>query len=160
MKALQIVRALAAVAALSALSTGASAQVTGAVSVNVTLTSQCRLQTTTAPVVDFGTYVAFGGGATASDVEVKFECTRGYGATPTASWDTTNGNAAGVGVLAGLEYQLTANETRAPGAAATATTGAGADIVTYTVGGTMAGNQPGQDSTGVQSHSRTLTVTF
>lgn len=164
MKALQIVRALVAVAALSALSFGASAQaLTGGVDVKVTLTSKCRLQTVAAnPVIDFGTYIAFQAGpVTPAGVPVKFECTRGYGASPTAAWDTTNGDAAGVGVLAGLEYQLTASGgVRVAGAAATATTGAGADVVTYTVTGSMAANQPGQNSAGVQSHTRTLMVTF
>lgn len=163
MKALNLIRAVTAVAAFAALVPVASAQsVNGAVDLSVTLTSRCRLQTTTAPVLNFGTYTAFQtGAATAPNVSLVFECTRGYGTTSTATWDTTGGSAAGMGALAGLQYALTSSSAvTAAGSPATAAALGTPATITYTVGGSIAGGQAGTDTTGAATATRTLTVTF
>lgn len=164
MKAKNLIRATLAIAAVAAFVPGASAQsVSGEVDLQVNLTSQCRLRpVATDPVLNFGTYVAFqAGAATAPAANVVFECTRGFGGTPTATWDTTGGQATGEGVIAGLRYGLTVSAgTRAAGTAATAAALGTADTVTYAVGGSIAGGQAGQGAGGAATASRTLLVTF
>lgn len=164
MKAVNLIRAVAAVAAVLSCNPAAFAQsVSGDVDLSVTLTSRCRLQPVGSnPVLNFGTYTAFQAGpATAPSQNVVFQCTRGYGATPTAAWDTTGGTAAGAGVLAGLQYALTVGAgNRVAGTPATAAALGTADTVTYAVGGSIAGGQPGTDTAGVATATRTLMVTF
>lgn len=163
MRNTNIFRTLAVVAAFAALAPSASAQaVSGTVTTQVNLTSQCRWQGGTAPVgvtVDFGTYVAFQTTANpGSTPAVVFECTRGFGTTPTIAWDgATSG-----GVVAGLNYTLTVSApARVGGSAATAASIGTADAVTYTLGGTMPANQAGAGAGGtVQTATRTLTVSF
>lgn len=162
MKSLNLLR-IVALASLAALISPASfAQVNGTVTVNVNLTSKCRF--ISGATIDFGTYVAFqSADVTPAAQDVKFECTRGYStiASPSFSWDTTNGDATGNGVIAGLAYNLTAAlGSRVTGSAPTATAGAGADTATIKVTGFMAGLQPGDGNGGAATKTRTLTVTF
>jgi hypothetical protein len=165
MKAIKTVRALAAVAAFSALASGAWAQsLSQGVTVQVSLASKCRVKAGATPVVDFGTYTAFQAVKTIPNAaSVVFECTRGFGGSPTAAWDTTNGTAAGVGVLAGLQYTLTVSGgARAGGGSATTSALGTPDLVTYTVDAEMPGDQAGAGATATvnANHTRTLLVTF
>jgi hypothetical protein len=132
--------------------------------VSTTLTSQCAATNSGTTTVDFGTYVAFQVGVQAgTPVNLTFQCTRGFAPTSVA-FDVVNGTAAGVGVLAGLQYTLSAG---APGTVAgtpatTATIGTG-DAVTYAVSGSMPAGQAGTCATascGPSAHVRTLIVTF
>ncbi|MCX7255481.1 MAG: hypothetical protein NTZ64_01790 [Polaromonas sp.] len=138
--------------------------------VSVQLAAQCQALNTGTQTVDFGTYTAFGAAKTAS-ANLTFNCTRGL-AIPTFSFDATNGSAAGYGVLAGLNYGLSAADTRTVGSAATAVAGGvgSATLHTVTISGTMAAGQAGEclvaNSTAAScestatSHVRTLTVTY
>lgn len=156
---------VAAVAAAFAMVPAAQAATTNNnFNVSTTLTSQCAATNSGTTTVDFGTYVAFQVAAQPStSVNLTFQCTRGFAPTSVA-FDVVNGTAAGVGVLAGLQYTLTAG---APGTVAgivatTATIGTG-DAVTYAVSGTMPAAQAGTCATascGPTSHVRTLIVTF
>ena len=159
------VLATAVVAALSAMIPAAQAATTNNnFNVSVTLTSQCAATNSGTTTVGFGTYTAFQAAAQpGSAVNLTFQCTRGFAPTSVA-FDVVNGTAAGVGVLQGLQYTLSAG---APGtvagtAATTATIGTG-DAVTYAVTGTMLAGQAGTcavSSCGPTSHVRTLIVTF
>jgi hypothetical protein len=157
---------LIAVAAL-ALSGSAFAQtVTQNVNVSVTFTPTCRIATGTAATltVAFPAYTAFQTLAITPTTSPSFtiECSRNYGnATPTVAWDTANGTSTGGGTVAGLAYSLTtASPVITNGAAATGATGATARTVVYTIGGSIAGNQPGDSTAGSPSATRTMTVTY
>ncbi|QJR13888.1 hypothetical protein [Usitatibacter palustris] len=132
--------------------------------VQVNLTSVCEATNNGTTTMDFGTYTAFQPGAqSGSAVNLTFRCTRGFAPTSVA-FDTVNGTAAGVGVLQGLQYALTAGapSTVAGTAATTATIGTG-DAVTYNVTGSMPANQAGACATaacGPTTHVRTLIVTY
>lgn len=133
--------------------------------VSTSLSSQCTATNSGTTTVDFGTYTAFQVGVqTSTSVNLQFQCTRGFAPTSTA-FDIVNGTAAGVGVLVGLQYTLTAGSAAivAGTAATTATIGTG-DAVTYAVSGTMPAGQAGtcvaSSSCGPTSHVRTLIVTF
>ncbi len=133
--------------------------------VSVTLTSMCEVTNNSTQTLSFGTYQAFQTlpQASAAPVSLAFRCTRGFAPTSTA-FDTTLGNAAGVGVLVGLQYALTTAAAVTVGgtAASTATIGTG-DAVTYSVSGSMPADQAGAcagSSCGPTSHIRTLIVTF
>jgi spore coat protein U-like protein len=158
--------ATAIVAAISAMIPAAQAATTNNnFNVSVTLTSQCAATNSGTTTVAFGTYTAFQAAPQASSsVNLTFQCTRGFAPTSVA-FDVVNGTAAGVGVLQGLQYTLSAG---APGtvagtAATTATIGTG-DAVTYAVSGTMPAGQAGTcvlaPSCGPTAHVRTLIVTF
>ncbi|HLX24890.1 MAG TPA: hypothetical protein VKR38_16195 [Usitatibacter sp.] len=126
--------------------------------------SQCSASNSGTTTMDFGTYTAFQAtAATGSAVNLTFNCTHNFAPT-SAAFDVVNGNAAGLGVLVGLQYQLTIGAPgTVAGTAATLTTGAGADVVTYNITGSMASGQAGQCATatcGPASHTRTLIVTF
>lgn len=158
--------ALLASAAPAAIAT----TVTSDFTVSVQLAAQCQALNTGTQTVDFGTYTAFGSAKSAS-ANLTFNCTRGL-AVPTFSFDTINGSAAGYGVLAGLNYGLSATDTRTAGSAASAVAGGvgSATLHTVTISGTMAAGQAGEclaaDSTAANcestptSHVRTLTVTY
>ena len=166
MQTRNILRAIAAAAVAAALAPSASAQaLTGGVDVKVTLTSQCRVKAGGNQLIDFGTYVAFDatGKNLPAAATVTFECTRGFGGTPVAKWDTTNGTAAGEGVLAGLQYTLSVpTGARTTGTTATATVAGTPDLVKYTVDAAMPGGQAGAaaGTSANDSHTRTLLVTF
>ena len=159
-----VIRILAVVAAIAALAPAAQADTAlSTVTVKVNLTSKCRWQGGTAPTgveVDFGTYVAFQGTDNTGTPSgpVTLECTRGFGGTPTATWD---GDSAGGGVIAGLNYTLSATAgTRQNGTGATVSTIGTADTIAFTLGGTMPKNQAGAGAGGAVTAPRTLTLTF
>ena len=132
--------------------------------VSVSLSSQCRATNDATTTVNFGTYTAFQtGAATGTAVNLTFDCTRSFSPTSVA-FDVVNGTAAGVGVLQGLQYTLTAAlPTSAAGLAATTTSIGGADVKTYNITGTMPALQAGTCATaacGPTAHTRTLIVTF
>lgn len=140
-------------------------------SVSVQLAAQCQALNTGTQTVAFGTYTAFQTTPITASANLTFNCTRGL-AIPTFSFDATNGSAAGYGVLAGLNYGLSAADTRTAGSAATAVAGGvgSATLHTVTISGTMAAGQAGEclvaNSTAAScestatSHVRTLTVTY
>jgi hypothetical protein len=155
---------LALIAAMGLMGMGsAMAQATSASAgfqVAVTLISQCRVNTAyQSQSVNFN-YTAFGGVVNSTTTpEISFECTRNFAPTGVA-FDEAGGTAAGAGVVGGLGYTLTASTaTTTAGAAATSTAGAGADIVKYTISGTMLGNQSG-DRTAATPVSRQLMISF
>ena len=158
-------RLLAAALAVASLTPVAqAATVNNSFTVSVTLASRCVATNSGAGTLDFGTYTAFQGSAQspAAPVTLTFDCTRGL-APVSVAFDVVNGSAAGVGVLAGLQYSLTTSAavTVAGIAASTATIGT-ADAVSYSVGGTMPANQAGTCGTATcaASHTRTLIVTY
>lgn len=163
-----ILRTLAVVAAIATLAPVAQAgTATADVTVSVNLTSKCRWQggpaTNPAITVDFGTYVAFQTGAATGTPSsgATLECTRGFGGTPAASWDGSGAAATGGGVVAGLNYTLTATAgTRVSGTAADASSIGTADTVPFTLGGSMPGGQAGDGAGGAATDARTLTLTF
>lgn len=159
-----LIRTLAVVAAIAALAPAAQADTAlSTVTVKVNLTSKCRWQGGTAPTgvsVDFGPYTAFQTTANTGSPSgaVTLECTRGFGGTPTATWD---GDSAGGGVIAGLNYTLSATAgTRVAGTAADASSIGSADTVPFTLGGDMPADQAGAGAGGAQTATRTLTLTF
>jgi len=133
--------------------------------VNVDLAASCQLVAGPAPVLDFGVYTAFVGAATpAPSANIGVECTRNL-AAPTYSFD----GATGYGVLAGLNYNVTAADAVVGGNPATAVAGGigTPDTYTITLSGTMdplqAGSCAGVDAAtcaGVQTATRTLTITY
>jgi hypothetical protein len=158
--------ALVAVAAIVVLIPGAEAATTNNnFNVTVTLTSQCAATNSGVTTVAFGTYTAFQVAAAAgTPVNLTFQCTRGFSPVSAAFDVSATGTAAGVGVIQGLQYTLTAAApTSVAGTAATtATTGTG-DVKTYAITGTMPGGQAGTcatNSCGPTTVVRTLIVTF
>ena len=135
--------------------------------VSVSLTSQCRQTNTGTQTVDFGTYTAFQAGAQASvgSASLTFECTRGFSPTSSA-FDAVlpDSTAAGVGVVQGLQYALTAAApTTVAGTAATSVIIGTGDTKTYVVSGSMPADQAGAcalASCGPTTQLRTLIVTF
>jgi hypothetical protein len=165
-----VFRTLAVVAAFAAFAPSASAQtsLSATVETKVSLASKCRWSGGSAPTgvqLDFGTYTAFQ--TTAKGLEgtaptLVFECTRGFGTSPTVAWDTTNGTAAGGGLLAGLSSPLSVSSGVASGGpAAPAAGGLGTpQTVTFTLGGSIPGDQVGAGAGGAATANRTLTLTF
>ena len=132
--------------------------------VTATLSSACQVSNNLTQTINFGTYTAFQASAiTPAAISLIFNCTHNYPPISVA-FDAVNGSAAGLGVLNGVAYSLTAAApTTAAGANATTTVAAGQDVVTYAVTGTMAAAQPGQCATascGPTSHTRTLILTY
>jgi hypothetical protein len=134
--------------------------------VTVTLTSQCQQTNNASTTVAFGTYVAFQGAAQpSSTANLTFRCTRGYALVSTV-FDTTlpTSTSAGVGVIQGLQYTLSAaTAVNVAGAVASSTSIGSGDILTYAITGTMPADQAGAcaaASCGVTSQVRTLVLTF
>lgn len=135
--------------------------------VSVTLTAQCTAAAGNAgQTLDFGTYTAFGGAVTATPIDFVFTCTRGL-AAPTFAFDGAND----YGVVAGLNYQLTAsNQATTNGTAASAASGGvgTGDTRTVRVSGSMPANQAGACGGATATAcaaspvtaSRTLTITY
>lgn len=124
--------------------------------VTTTLTSVCTAAAI--PDVAFGTYTAFTAAPLAASSTFDITCTRGL-AAPTFSFD----GGTGYGVLAGLNYLVSASSAvTTPGNAATAVAGGigTADIHTITISGSMPALQAGTASAGVQTATRTLTITY
>lgn len=155
-------------AAMFAASGAQAATVTQDLDVSVDLSAACQIQGAPIanPVLDFGVYTAFVSAATpAPTANFVIECTRGL-AGPTYSFD----GATGYGVLAGLNYLVSAADGGATaGTAATAAAGqiGTPDTYTITLTGAMdplqAGACAGVDAAtcaGVQTATRTLTITY
>lgn len=137
--------------------------------VTVTLTSVCTMGTI--GDLAFGTYTAFQTTAqAATPTTATLSCTRGLTGV-TANFDTNAGvgstgaaaasTAEGAGVIAGLQYNITATPgTTTAGTAASSSSTGSADTRPYTIAGSMPANQAGTSSTGVQTQVRTLTVVY
>lgn len=156
-------------ASLTCISGTQAATAGGSFNVTVTLTSKCTM----AAVSDlaFGTYTSFQSGTQiAPPVTATLTCTRGMlasgvtaafdilAAGSTAADPATNG--VGAGVLAGLQYDITA----IPGAviagtAASANSIGTADTRPFTISGSMAADQAGVDGPNA-TQVRTLTITY
>ena len=135
--------------------------------VTVNLTSKCTIAGA-AQVVDFGTYTSFQAAAATSTTNAVFSltCTRTLTAPVATTYDTVsagNSTAAGVGVVAGLQYALSAlvGGRVAGTAASSGSTGSG-DTFPLTVSGTMPAGQAGTcaGASCAGSDPRTLTITF
>ena len=162
-------KALVWVAALTCLPAAQAATVAGAFNITVTLTSKCTM----AAVSDlaFGTYTSFQAAAqVATPITATLTCTRGMlAAGVTAAVDiaalgstaaATATNGVGAGVLAGLEYDITAiPSTVIAGAAATASSIGTGDTRPYTISGSMPAAQAG-DASALAAQVRTLTITY
>jgi spore coat protein U-like protein len=147
-----------------------AATVAGNFNVTVSLTSVC----TVAAVgnLAFGTYVAFQGAIqNAAPVTATLSCTRGMSPGGiTASFDSAAGgstaaaaatNAVGAGVLAGLQYDITATPgTPVSGIAATATYIGTTDSRPFTIAGSMPAGQAGVATAALATQLRTLTITY
>jgi hypothetical protein len=144
--------------------TSTQAATLGPANFNVTtnLTSACQIVAAATPVLDFGTYTAFGSATTpAPTATIGLECTRNL-ATPVSF--TFDGGTS-YGVIAGLNYNVTASSvTTTPGTAATpALGGVGTpDLRTITLTGDMAAGQAGDCATATcaATVTRTLTITY
>ena len=152
--------ACAAIAGLAFASTAQAGTANNNFTVSTSLTSMCTATNSGTATVDFGTYVAFQAGIQGSTtVNLLFQCTRGLTA-PTVAFDTGSG----LGVVAGLQYTLTAAAAvfSAGTAATTATIGTG-DGYSYGVSGSMPAGQAGTCAAascpGVTA-ARILIVTF
>jgi spore coat protein U-like protein len=145
-----------------------AATVAGNFNVTVSLTSVCTM----AAVSDlaFGTYTAYQTGAqVATPTTATVSCTRGLSGF-TAAFDAVapgstaagaSANAVGAGVLAGLQYDITATPSAVTGGvAATASTIGTSENHDFTISGSMPAAQAGVLSTGVQTQLRTLTITY
>jgi len=159
--------AAAAVVSLTLLSAPAyAATASQTFNVSATLTSLCRVNATTLGLAF--TYTAFGAAQTGvAGGNVIFECTRGFGASPTVAFDTTNGGssltgagATGDGMVAGLAYTMAVSAGVATaGTAATNTTVGTPTQYTYTLTGGLLANQAG-DSSLATTVVRTMVVTY
>ena len=148
-----------------------AANVSADFNASVTLTSVCRVKTGFNNLtLDFGTYTAFQASPqAATNINIDFECTRGFGSAPTVEFDTgvdrtssaPAATATGAGVVSGLNYTLavTAGANTA-GTAATPVSIGTPDTYRYTVSGSMPAGQAGTSSSGVQTQARMLTVTY
>lgn len=152
---------------LAGLSSANAATVAGNFNVTVTLISKCTMSTVSD--LEFGTYTAFQVAAqTASPIIATLSCTRGLTGI-TAAFDilavgstaaATATNGVGAGVLAGLEYNITATPgVVVAGTAATASSIGTADSRPFTISGTMPAAQAG-DASLVSTQVRTLTITY
>lgn len=143
--------------------------VVGNLNVTVTLTSVCTMSSI--GTLAFGTYVAFQSSAlSATSTSATLSCTRGLSGV-TAAFDTSPGigatgataasTATGAGVIAGLEYNITATPGAVvPGNAASATDIGTADSRPYTISGTILADQAGTAASGLQTQARTLTINY
>jgi spore coat protein U-like protein len=144
-----------------------AATVAGNFNVTVSLTSVCTM----AAIGDlaFGTYTAFQGGVLAATATTAtLTCTRGLTGI-TAAFDTAATgstaaaaatNAVGAGVLAGLQYDITATPgSVASGSVATASSIGTSDSRPFTISGTMPAAQAGAASAAA-TQVRTLTITY
>jgi hypothetical protein len=159
-----------AAAALSLASLSASAATVGPTgfTVQVKLTPTCIASASNVTgVLDFGTYTALTGGASLPTPSFAYslDCTRNLTTTPVLTFDTAGGGVNGV--VAGLNYVLAttaAAQTVGVSASASPLTAGTASKYAFTVSGTMAasqaGDQAGQAAGFTYVDSRTLTVTY
>lgn len=122
--------------------------------VKATVNAKCVTNNgATTPAVDFGAVDAFAATVPDATANLKFKCTRGLAIT-SATLSTLASTVAGFGYTLAVDAG-----TKAAGAAASGSTGAGADNWTYVVTGSMAGGQAG-DSAAPTSDAQTLTIAF
>jgi spore coat protein U-like protein len=149
-----------ATAALSLASLSASAAAVGATApspfnVTVALTPVCVTTNATTPALNF-TYTAFSANPVSADssISLVFKCTKSTGpisaAISSAAGASTGGSS---GTVGGLAYTLTLGSPAGPVATA------GADVYTYSIGGSMIAGQAG-DSAAPTSDGRILTVSY
>ncbi len=129
---------------------------------SVTLSAQCTAKDSGTLTLAFGTYTAFQTTpSTANDIQLVFECTRGY-VPANVAFDTTNGTDSGGGVLSGLNYDMDfASPVVTAGSSASSAAndiGTG-DVHTYAISGTMQALQAGE-LLQPASHTRTLIVSY
>jgi len=169
MKSSHLALAVCAIGLLSQPATAAN--VSADFNASVTLTSVCRVKAGQSNLtLNFGTYTAFQASAqTATGLNIDFECTRGFGGAPTVAFDTgtdrtssaAGTSASGAGVVAGLYYTMDVAEgVITAGTAATTSGGGTPDTYRFAVTGSMAAGQAGTNSSGAQSQSRQLTITY
>ena len=142
--------ALAAVFSMGAIAAPA-APVDQTIEVKVTLEAKCVANNgTTNPVVNFGTYTAFGAASTpAPTANVSFKCSRGL--TPTAAFLGTGYTVAGLAYTLGVD---TGSKTGANGAI-------DYDAWDYLVTGAMGAGQAGDGTAaGLQTGTQTLQISF
>ena len=168
----KLLLATLAVAAISA----QAATVTSNFDVSVTLNARCVAINSGATTLNFGSYDAISGGAQFStpSIALTFNCTR-FLAPPTVTFDAVAGVSTSTnpsyGVVAGLNYSVTADPVVITGgnAAAPTATGVGTpDAYSYTLKGAMPANQAGdcgsQTATACASTptkvTRTMTLTY
>lgn len=161
--------ALSLAASLALISGAQAATVGGSFNVTVSLTSKCTMAAVSN--LAFGTYTSFQAGTqTAPSVTATLTCTRGMLASGvTAAFDNNAPgstaaaaatDAVGAGVLAGLQYDITAIPSLViAGAAATASSIGTADTRPFTISGTIAADQAG-DASATTTQARTLTITY
>ena len=168
----KLLLATLAVAALSLASLSAqAATVTSDFNVTVTLGARCVANNSGATTLSFGAYTAITGGAAtpAPTATLTFNCTRGLTA-PVVSFDGVTTNPT-YGVIAGLNYSVTAGTASVvPGSAATAVSGGvgSADVYSYILTGAMAAGQAGACSPSATATAcnvlttvtRTMTLTY
>ena len=167
-------------ASLAVLAMGAQAASVPAVSFTVTAattpgcvagaTLDSSDNSTTSPTVAFGAYSAFAAGPLTSPIttgfSVSINCTRSVTSpVPTAAFDTANGLVGGQGIVAGLNYNLSATPAALfpkPGYEPSATTGlhnGTADNYKFIVSGSIPAGQAGS-ATASGTSNRTLTISF
>ena len=136
--------------------------VTSSFTVSVALVAKCTANNSGALTLDFGSYTAFGSAVNATPIDLTFDCTRGLTA-PTFAFDTAGGSATGYGVLAGLNYKLSAangtNVTTGSGATAVSGGVGTADTRKVTVSGVMDAGQAGTCSATAAGCSTAVTAT-
>jgi hypothetical protein len=142
--------ATAAVFSTSAIAAPVGGTVNQTIDVHVTLAAKCVANNgATNPLVDFGTYTAFGATAPAPTTNVSFKCSRGL--APGAAF-------LGSGyTLAGLSYTLGVDA----GAKTAASGATDYDAWTYVVTGGMVAGQAGDGTlNGLQTATQTLQISF
>ena len=125
-------------------------------SVDVTLTTQCRVVGTATPSLAF-TYTAFSASAVSqtSPVAITFECTRNL-ALPSVAFD----GGTPIGVVGGLQYTLAASAATVTAGSAASTSSIGsATTYGYSITGSMPAAQAG-DATASATAARTLIITY
>ena len=139
-----------------------AADIANTFDVEVVLSAQCRAKDDATKTLDFGTYTAFQATVkNATGINIEFECTRGL-APSSVAFDTTNGTAAGGGVVGGLNYDMafaTAVVTAGDAATSAADDIGTADVRSYAISGTMGADQAGATA-GALTHERTLIVSY
>ena len=164
MKKLLLSSLAAAALSLASLSASAatSTPATANFNVSVILAAACQSTTVGVPVLGFGPYAALGTGAdNTGSVALTFKCTRSL-TTPTFQIDATAGTV--YGVLAGLNYSLTAAPSATPSVAgdpALASSGGvgSATTYSYTISGVMAAGQAGDCASATSSACNVLKTT-
>jgi len=155
-----LLRSTLVVAALASVPVALAQTASQDFDVSVTLTSLCRVVASQTPVIAFGTYTAFQTTANTNSTGIDFECTRNL-AISSFTIDTVTSPF--YGVIAGLNYELTvaAAAVTAGDAATAMLNGIGtADILTYTVNGTMPANQVGDATAAATPNTHTLLINF